>query len=123
ERLFVFVVAELGDAPMPQHPGMQKILIDRGELVLEHRIQMLDDRGIALHVGLRELSRWSLTAKLTLRAINRRRRFRVVRTPPGAASGGHTARTCRIAARSRASGRPSPPSTRPRRYARAHRGR
>jgi len=39
----VLAVAELRDAPMAQHPRMQEILVDRGQLVLEHRIQMLDD--------------------------------------------------------------------------------
>src|SRR5206468_2734443 len=49
ERGVVFAVAELCDAPMAQHPRMQKILIDRGQLVLEHRIQMLDDGLVAPH--------------------------------------------------------------------------
>ncbi len=49
DRLAVFVGAELGDAPMPQRAGMQEILIDRGKLVFQHRIQMLQDGRIATH--------------------------------------------------------------------------
>jgi hypothetical protein len=39
---------------MPQHAGMQGILIDRGQLVFEHRIQMLQNGRIAAHGRLRE---------------------------------------------------------------------
>jgi hypothetical protein len=49
DRFFVFVVAHLFQAPIPQHSGVQKILIDCGELVFQHRIQMLDDVLIAFH--------------------------------------------------------------------------
>jgi hypothetical protein len=31
------------------HAGMQEILVDRGELVAEHAIQVLDDLGVAFH--------------------------------------------------------------------------
>jgi len=39
-------MAELGHAPMLQHPGMQEILIDGGQLVLENPIEMLNDLGV-----------------------------------------------------------------------------
>src|SRR6266702_4728746 len=49
DRLLVFIVAELRHAPMPQHPGVEEILIDRGQLVLEGGVQMLDDGLVASH--------------------------------------------------------------------------
>jgi hypothetical protein len=46
------VPLELGeplDAPMIEHPVMEPVLVDRRQLVLELRVQVLDDLGIALH--------------------------------------------------------------------------
>src|SRR3546814_1412103 len=37
------------DAPVIEHPVMQEILVDRGQLVLERLVQEIDDLGIALH--------------------------------------------------------------------------
>jgi hypothetical protein len=34
---------------MPQHPRVQEILVDRGQLVFQDRIQMLDNGRIASH--------------------------------------------------------------------------
>src|SRR4029077_12891853 len=56
ERGVILAVAEFCDAPMAQHPGMEEILIDRGQLALEHRIQMLDDSLIAAHARPPQLS-------------------------------------------------------------------
>jgi hypothetical protein len=50
---------------MAQHPRMQEVLVDRGELVLQHRIQMLDDGLIAPHVRPPQLRAMPKTAKLT----------------------------------------------------------
>ncbi len=47
--LAVFVVGQLVDAPVLQHARMQKILVDRGQFVLQDRVQMLDDFGVAFH--------------------------------------------------------------------------
>jgi hypothetical protein len=41
--------AELDDTPVLQHPGMEKVLIDRGHLVLQHGVEVDDDCRIALH--------------------------------------------------------------------------
>src|SRR5437764_779382 len=49
DRLIVFVLAELGDTPIVQYSGMQKILIDRGQFVLQRRVQMLNDGLVAPH--------------------------------------------------------------------------
>src|SRR4030095_6196823 len=49
DRLVVLVPCEALESPVAEHPRMQKILIDRGELVGEHRIQMTDDVRIAAH--------------------------------------------------------------------------
>src|SRR5439155_20867730 len=71
ERLFVFMVAELLDAPMAQHPRMQEILVDGSELGFQHRIQMLDDGLIAPHVRPPQMSACAATAKLTPLRENR----------------------------------------------------
>jgi hypothetical protein len=51
DRFLVFVAAELGDAPVPQHARMQEVLVDGGQLVGELGVQVLDDLGIAQHRG------------------------------------------------------------------------
>jgi HPt (histidine-containing phosphotransfer) domain-containing protein len=45
----IFEFGELMHAPMIEHPVMQEILVDRGQLVLERRIQKFDDLWVALH--------------------------------------------------------------------------
>ena len=47
------MLSELAHAPMTQHAGMKEILIDGRQLVLEHRVEMLEHLGIALHDRLR----------------------------------------------------------------------
>src|SRR5690606_10557568 len=37
------------EAPVLQHLGMQEVLVDRGELVVERLVEVFDDLGIALH--------------------------------------------------------------------------
>jgi hypothetical protein len=37
---------------MPQHPGVQEILIDRGQFIAKGGVEMPDDFRIALHGGL-----------------------------------------------------------------------
>jgi hypothetical protein len=54
----VLVRSEHGHAPMPQHAGMQEILIDRSQLVLQNRVQMLQNGRIATHSRLQEDSAW-----------------------------------------------------------------
>src|SRR3546814_12127812 len=43
------LLGEQLDAPVIEHPVMQEILVDRGQLVLERLVQEIDDLGIALH--------------------------------------------------------------------------
>ena len=49
DRLVVLVLAELLEAPVPEHARMQEILVDRRQLVGEHRIQVPQDFPITLH--------------------------------------------------------------------------
>ncbi len=49
---FILMLAEFVEAPVVQHAGMQEVLVDGGQLVLELLVQMLDDNGIAFHDGL-----------------------------------------------------------------------
>jgi hypothetical protein len=37
---------------MVQCPGVKKVLVDRGQLGFQHRIQMLDNRRITSHIRL-----------------------------------------------------------------------
>ena len=50
DRFLVFMLAEFAKAPMPQHAGMQEILIDRRQLVLQHFVEDRDDFFITLHL-------------------------------------------------------------------------
>ncbi len=43
DRLVVFVVAELVEPPVLEHPRMQEVLVDRREFVHQHDVQVLDD--------------------------------------------------------------------------------
>ncbi len=48
----IFELGELADAPVLQHPVVQEILVDRGQLVLERDVEKLDDLCVALHGSL-----------------------------------------------------------------------
>jgi hypothetical protein len=43
DRFMPLELGELGDAPIVEHPVMQPILVDRGQLVLERFVEQLDD--------------------------------------------------------------------------------
>src|SRR5690606_38999010 len=49
ERLLVLVLRELRDAPVAQHARMQEVLVDRGELVVEHLVQHRHYVVVAFH--------------------------------------------------------------------------
>src|SRR3546814_15706759 len=49
DRFAIFELGELLDAPMLQHSVMEKILVDRRQLVLEDGGQLFDDLGVALN--------------------------------------------------------------------------
>src|SRR3569833_469695 len=49
DRLTLLVLLEAHQTPIAEHARMQKILVDRRELVLQHGVQMLKYLGIALH--------------------------------------------------------------------------
>ena len=51
DGLVVLVLREFLQSPVLQHPGVQEILVDRDELVVERLVQVLDDLRIALHGG------------------------------------------------------------------------
>ncbi len=53
DSLAVLVIAEFDEPPVLEHPRVQEILVDRGQLVLEDLVQVFDDGGIAFHSGLR----------------------------------------------------------------------
>src|SRR5690606_27307251 len=53
DRFLVLVLGEIFEAPVLQHLGVQEVLVDRGELVVERLVEVLDDLGIALHGWLR----------------------------------------------------------------------
>jgi hypothetical protein len=61
ERLFVLVLGELLDAPIAQHARVQKILIDRDQLVVEHAVEQSDDFAIPFHDGSRNWTMLRLT--------------------------------------------------------------
>ena len=49
DQLVVLVGAEFCDSPMPEHAGMQKVLVDRRNLVFQHRIEVVDNYRVASH--------------------------------------------------------------------------
>jgi hypothetical protein len=53
DRLVVGVLAQARQSPVIEHPRVQKVLVDRGQLVLEDLVQRLQDDGVALHRVLR----------------------------------------------------------------------
>ena len=50
DRLVVRVLAELLQAPVLEHAGVQEVLVDRRELVLQYAIEMPQYERVALHV-------------------------------------------------------------------------
>ena len=48
-RLFVDLLAESLEAPVLHHAGVEEVLIDRRQLVLQELVQFGDDLWIALH--------------------------------------------------------------------------
>src|SRR5690606_30000167 len=49
DRLFIFMLAQLFQAPVVQDAGMQKILVDGRQFVRELLVQKLNDRLVAFH--------------------------------------------------------------------------
>src|SRR5271155_3960061 len=49
DRFVALVFAELGDAPMLELLGVQEILVDRGQLVAQDRIEKLEYLRVTLH--------------------------------------------------------------------------
>ena len=49
DGLVVFVLGEFLQAPVLQHLGVQEVLVDRDELVVERLVEVVDDLGVALH--------------------------------------------------------------------------
>src|SRR5690606_26741374 len=56
DRLVVLVLGEFLQPPVLQHLGVQEVLVDRDQFVVQRLVEVLDDLGVALH-GLR-LLRW-----------------------------------------------------------------
>ena len=56
DQLFVLVLAEPLEAPMLVHPRMQEVLIDGGELVGQHLVELNQNVLGALHLPLRQRS-------------------------------------------------------------------
>jgi len=52
DRLVIGDLAEALEAPVVVHPRVQEVLVDRRQLVGEHRVEQTDNAGIALHGGL-----------------------------------------------------------------------
>ena len=49
DRLVIFDMRQLAIAPVLQHAGVQEVLVDGRQLILQHHIEVLDDLRIALH--------------------------------------------------------------------------
>src|SRR5690606_29971130 len=49
DRGLVLVLRHPFEAPVLPHAGMEEVLVDRGELVLQHLVEVLDDLAITLH--------------------------------------------------------------------------
>jgi hypothetical protein len=49
DRLVVLVLAELVEPPVLQHAGVQEVLVDRSEFVLEDVVEVRNDFDVALH--------------------------------------------------------------------------
>ena len=59
DRFSALVLAELLVTPLLEHLGVQEVLVDRGELVLEDLVQVVEDFLVAFHraSGLERASR------------------------------------------------------------------
>ena len=59
DGFLVLVLGEFGQPPVLQHLGVQEVLVDRGQLVVERLVEVFDDLRIALHgrVSLCEVAR------------------------------------------------------------------
>jgi hypothetical protein len=62
DGFFVLELAEALHAPVVEHASVQKVLIDRGELVLQRQIQIFQYLCVALHGGLLEMLKAGLYA-------------------------------------------------------------
>ncbi len=51
DRLLVGVLAELAQAPVFEHAGVQEVLVDRRQLVPEDGIEVTQDGRVTLHVS------------------------------------------------------------------------
>jgi hypothetical protein len=51
DRLLLLVLLELLQSPVAEHAGVEEVLVDRGELVQKHLVQVLDDLPVALHAA------------------------------------------------------------------------
>src|SRR5690606_36064382 len=69
DRFLVLVPGQLLQAPVLQHLGMQEVLVDRGQLVVERLVEELDDLCVALHGA----SPWLVTATTLIPSARRRR--------------------------------------------------
>ena len=49
DRLSMLIIGELRQAPVFEHAGVQEVLVDCCELVLQHFVQVFDDGGVAFH--------------------------------------------------------------------------
>jgi hypothetical protein len=49
DRLLLLVLLQLLQAPVAEHAGVQEVLVDRGELVIERLVEVLDDFRVAFH--------------------------------------------------------------------------
>ena len=50
DRCLALVMRETIESPVIEHFRVQKILVDRGQLVRQHRVQPRDDSGVAFHL-------------------------------------------------------------------------
>src|SRR5262249_42686346 len=51
DGLFVLLVAQPVIAPVVEHPRMQEVLVDRGQLVAKRAVEMRNDVLVAFHHG------------------------------------------------------------------------
>ena len=49
DRLVILDMRQLAIAPVLQHAGVQEVLVDGRQLILQHHVEVLDDLRIALH--------------------------------------------------------------------------
>ncbi len=49
-RCLVLVFAHCMEAPVLEHPRVQEVLVDGGDLVFQHPVEVLEYLGIAFHV-------------------------------------------------------------------------